>query len=290
MKFRITCPPLPATFRGTSQQFLDFLVEGMEITSDASGFSTSATMPEGNVGPWFKNGMEPYVWDEETSTYVLLDLSSSIPPQITAQETAPDPTVFPLWLKLSGTTVLGLFTFFEGSWVSEPGVLDSLSVSTELWADGAITGRKFAPQAVTPEKLSSNVEFNLWEDGPAGWFLRTDPNGERPAYRSVTQVADDVPLTESPTLSNFPHSQGVPPTTVQVVFVNGSDVAVGGMEPGEGFAVPHYVIGMSGASITADNTDIRFNGNAFSMWTDLNGSLHVEYPTWAKVRVYYSAA
>lgn len=240
-KFRVNIAPLPPHFRGTPQEFFDAMVERMEISSEAEGFSTASVEPSGNVGPWFKDGIYPYVWNEDTSKYVPLDITASNPPQIQASETEPNPAEFPLWLKLVGNTVEGLYGYSEGQWVTEVSSLSDSSIGAIELALGAVTGRKVKALAITEQKLAANLGFDVWETGVEGDFVRVDPTGQFIAYRKVHFQSPDLSATTGPITTPFDFEHGlegspgfgVAPLHVQITLFNKTAAAIHGVEPGE---------------------------------------------------------
>ena len=297
MKFRIKVAPLPLAFRGTPQDFVDSFFEGLEISTDAQGFSTSATEPVGNVGPWFKNGRDVYIWDEDTSAYTPLDVSTSLPPQIVAQETEPDSSQFTLWLKLDGSTVVGLYAYYGGQWVAEQTGIPDFSIGTVQLANGAVTGRKVKPQAVTAAKLSSGLEFSLWEKGSAGDFLRVDDSGQRWRFETIYRVAE-VSIPEFDYYTNrylaIPHGLSGPPSQVQVTIVNASGADYDGITAGSEVILPGsfpVVFGLEDMLIDfwALGNRPQYPGVPVLYATNIGGSaVNLDLSVW-KLRVYYTA-
>lgn len=118
IRLAIEMAPLPANFAGTPQQFAEAMVERIRVLFPTGiwTFVISDTEPSSNQGPWLKNGTQWYVWDEDLKQYVPLDISPSW--QIAISETTPDdPERTPIWLKYSGTRVIGMYLYLGNQWV-----------------------------------------------------------------------------------------------------------------------------------------------------------------------------
>lgn len=118
IRLAIEMAPLPANFQGSPQQFAEAMVERIRVLFPTGQwtFVISDTEPSSNQGPWLKNGTQWYVWDEDLKQYVPLDISPSW--QVAISETEPDePGRTPIWLKYSGTRVIGMYLYLGGSWV-----------------------------------------------------------------------------------------------------------------------------------------------------------------------------
>ncbi len=110
---------IPLTGQGyTPQQFANLLgTNGRVFTEQAFAlFTTGATAPTSDTGPWAKDGNSWYYWDSVTGTYVpFIVPAQSLRYSVSATE--PDPTVYLFWIKLNGSGApLGLFTYYSGAW------------------------------------------------------------------------------------------------------------------------------------------------------------------------------
>ncbi len=223
--YTINSTPLPSTFRGTPQQIFEMMVDRMEVVSDGASFVISDAMPPGNQGPWLKNGTQWWVWDEDSSTYIPLDLTASTHAQIFVGETAPDFTADPqaplIWLKLDGVTVVGLYYYFgtEVGWVKEASELQPGSITTEMLQDNAVTTPKIVALAVTIEKIADNLPFTKFQRGTALQFLRMNALGTAWETVGITKEtpshAIDTTDLQSFTLA---HGWTKAPSSVRVVF------------------------------------------------------------------------
>ncbi len=111
---------LPANGQGyTVQQLADKLgTNGRIFTEQAFAlFTTGATAPTSNTGPWAANGNTWYYYDSVSGTY-----KPFLVPQESLKywvgSTEPDPDVYQFWIQLNGSgSPLALKTYFSGGWV-----------------------------------------------------------------------------------------------------------------------------------------------------------------------------
>lgn len=220
MKFRFKIAPLPAHFRGTWQTFLDALIDRLEITSDASPFVISADAPAGNRGPWFKNGTQLWVWSEETSAYVGIDLTASYTAQVWISETAPDNTKYDVWVKLSGNTVVGLFTFIEdlGEWVTKDLTIGPGTITTAKLADGAVTPIKIRTGDVSEEKIAGQITIDHWSVSDPGNFVKMSYTGSDSNWYSVLTVSPELPVVAE-SITRWEHGLGRIPHMARAFLV-----------------------------------------------------------------------
>jgi hypothetical protein len=99
----IQCGPIPATFKGTPDEFRVELIRRMKIVSPSgtSFFVVSDIEPTSNQGPWLKGGTQWWVFSEETKRYVPLDISASETIWYFIGNATPSNVDPPLWLKTS---------------------------------------------------------------------------------------------------------------------------------------------------------------------------------------------
>jgi len=190
--------PLPQGFRGTPQQWYEAMLERIRIVAPF-GFSTvviGTLKPTSNQGPWLKDGVSWYVWDEDAADYVPLDISASQLPAYYVQEADPagtpdedgnyrtpdngGPADGPLgtgpglWFRLNpaGPGIDGVFFFISGAGVS--------------------LGRKGGPTAHRPTN-------------PANWeqyydtTISTLVHWERGQWRTVDGCRGDLKYVSWPT-------------------------------------------------------------------------------------------
>lgn len=150
--FFIAAAPLDPAFSGGPQDFADHLVERLRLLSPTRfyGIVVSDTSPTSNVGLWLKEGNKPYVWDEDLSDYVPIDLTDSLAAVLTAigdlttklnagrvifSDTEPVYSAGPplvdnrtkvLWAKTQSGAVLGLYAWNGTKWArtgAQPNVI-----------------------------------------------------------------------------------------------------------------------------------------------------------------------
>lgn len=173
MNITVTAAPLPANWMGTPQQLLEWFIENIEVSVDGSSFVISDTQPQGNQGPWLKDGTQWWVWDDDTSTYIPLDLSASVSDEIyigDIADGAPDSDTYSLWLQTDGSAVNGLFWYAGGTagWVTQPKELVNSAVELPM----------LAPQATgSLITFDGNQNPVLLALGGAGTFLQSTGDG-----------------------------------------------------------------------------------------------------------------
>jgi hypothetical protein len=93
--------PLPPTFRGTPQQFVDEVVRRSKIVSPSGTnfIYIGDVEPTSNVGPWLKNGDRWYVFDEDVKRYIPVNIDDSATAWYSIGLSTPITTTPPLWLK-----------------------------------------------------------------------------------------------------------------------------------------------------------------------------------------------
>lgn len=75
----IQMAPIPLTFKGKPQDFAEEMVRRMKIVSPSGTnfIFIGDVEPTSNVGPWLKDGVSWFVFDETLKRYVPLDISES---------------------------------------------------------------------------------------------------------------------------------------------------------------------------------------------------------------------
>src|SRR6478736_6196132 len=111
---------LPNNGQGyTPQQLADRLsINGRIFTEQAFAlFTTGATAPTSDTGPWAANGNTWYYWNSDVGSYVpFLIPPESLKYSVGAVE--PDPAIYLFWIQLDGSgSPLALKTYFGGAWV-----------------------------------------------------------------------------------------------------------------------------------------------------------------------------
>lgn len=100
----IQAAPLPVTFKGTPQAWLEEYTRRLRIVSPSGTnfIFIGDSEPASNVGPWLKNGTQWYVWDTDINRYVPLDISESDKDWFWMSNSTPPDVMPPVWLKTTG--------------------------------------------------------------------------------------------------------------------------------------------------------------------------------------------
>jgi hypothetical protein len=232
--------PLPTTFRGKPQDFFEAIIARLQLLGLPTGFNTDSTMPTSNQGPWLKGGKEIWVWDETATppTYVPQSLSF-LNQQVFVGDNAPDPTVYQLWLKTSGSTLVS-WNFYFGDiigWVGFPSVLANGVITHEMLQDNCVYRNNIAPGEVTIDKLQANLPLSKFVLGQANQVIRMSTDGTVLSYGPVDVNSGNL----SPTIgawTTWAHTLGVVPARIRVVMV--CTTAVNGWAVGAEYEVPRY--------------------------------------------------
>lgn len=123
---------IPQTGQGyTPQQFANRLgLNGRIFTEQSFAlFTTGATAPTSDTGPWAKDGNTWYYWDSVSGSYVPF----IVPPEslrYSVSATTPDPNIYLFWIKLDGGgQPLGVFTYYSGAWTDVYGATGYMTVA-----------------------------------------------------------------------------------------------------------------------------------------------------------------
>ena len=245
--FKTQCAPLPSDFRGTPQQLLEAIVSRLEISSDQSTFIISDTMPTGNQGPWLKNGTQLWVYDAATLTYVPLNVDYATLAQIFVGADAPIPSVQKLWLKVTGTTVAGLFywTGETGGWVAQSFAIAPLSITTIKLATNSVSTAKVRDLSVTPALLARDLAVAKLALGPANSYLRMNATATAPEWGTPNVVTSDLSILTN-AVTEYVHGFGATPHFVTAAMVCQSDV--GGWFAGQEVPLGLFSTNLVGAS------------------------------------------
>lgn len=109
---------LPVAVRWTPQQLADAMVSRMSLVTAQTFalFVTGSTAPTSDVGPWLKNGVEWWVWDSGTGSYVPITIGSASLGYWVGSD-APDPAVYSFWIETAvGGSPTALKIFYSGAW------------------------------------------------------------------------------------------------------------------------------------------------------------------------------
>lgn len=175
----IQMAPIPATFKGTPQEFSEEMVRRMAIVSPTGTnfIFIGDTEPSSNVGPWLRNGTQWWVFDDEIKRYVPLDISESEKTWFHYQSTVPTTSDPPVWLRITAQNKpVGWYVFDGTNWIPYNSIVMS---------------------GPTSSRPTSPVEFQQFYDSDIScliWY-------ERGAWRTVSGVPGDVKHVAYTTLS-----------------------------------------------------------------------------------------
>lgn len=297
--YSLRAAPLPSTFRGSPQEFFDAIVERLEVVSDSADFVISDIMPASNQGPWLKGGSQWWVWNEDQSTYVPLDVSASANVQeVWVGENPPDTTAddFPhIWLKTSGVTVIGIYYFFGDptGWVTVQPELQPNSITTEMLQDGCVSTVKIRDEAITVDKMANNLPFTKFVKGLAYQFLRMDENGAFAGWHDFMRESELIDPPNPASTRNaitVPHDLNAIPSIIRVVLVCTDDDS--------GFDADDEIDLMFGGNVTPGSIGF-YKATASSVVLYFKGHVRLFQPTgsWVaftpdpskwKLKVYYA--
>lgn len=294
----ITAAPIPTDFLGTPQELLNAFLDRVEITSDTVGFVTTGEQPASGPSVWLKNGKQIWVWDEDTSTYVPLDVSASVSDQIFVGTTAPDPAEFTIWLKVSTTAVLGLYNYMGVTlgWVTQEVGVGEGSITSSKLADNSVTTNKIVNGAVTAAKLADNIPMTKWEVGAARAFLRMNAEGTAADWENPYTVTDEQPIAIN-TVKTANHNLDAIPHSVQAVLVlketDGSSWAVGDEVD---IGMFHYDTGSADDEVsyshfkTATKVGVIFFGNIYVWDKVASGGYYLIDPSKWQLKFYITSS
>jgi hypothetical protein len=174
----VQAAPLPATFKGTPQEFFVEIIRRMKILSpNGTNFIFIGDIePTSNVGPWLRGGTKWYVWSDDTKRYGPLDISDSETQWFHLGTTTPTSTPPFVWLRTTKDatdvdptvgSAIGWYVFDGSNWVPFNGVVSS----------GPTASRPVSP-----------VDFQQFYDADIGVLIWW----ERGAWRTVSGVPGDV--------------------------------------------------------------------------------------------------
>ena len=169
---------LNPNFKGSPQEFAEAFAAALEIVAPfgLTTFVIGATQPVSNQGPWLKDGVEWWVWDDDQTTYVPLDVTNSLPDFYYVQEATPptDAGIY-IWFRISASgNPAGVYFLLGGSWTNIAGVPD------------------IGPTADRP---SSPYDLQKYYDTDISAFIWY----ERGAWRTVDGVRGDLKYVDAET-------------------------------------------------------------------------------------------
>ena len=177
----IQMAPLPATFKGSPQDFAVAMVQRMKILSpNGTNFIFIGDVePISNVGPWLRGGTQWWVWSETIKRYVPLDISASETRWYWMGASTPTSTPPQVWLKTTKDATdqdpshgepIGWYVFDGTSWNPFIGIVLSGS---------------------TANRPGSPVEYQQYYDTDIAVLIWW----ERGQWRTVSGVPGDVKFT-----------------------------------------------------------------------------------------------
>ena len=130
VQFDVTAGALPEGLSTDPQGLLQAFADSLSITPTVpwSSFVVGAAQPTSDVGPWFKNGKELWVWDTVAATYVPFTATSTTDVnggvlfptlRYAVSPLAPDPVKFSFWIVLDPTgKAIDIRHYSTGAWRS----------------------------------------------------------------------------------------------------------------------------------------------------------------------------
>jgi len=93
--------PLNPAFKGTPQEFFEEILAHLDIIAPygIATFVTGLQMPSSDQGPWLKNNVEWWVFDQNVGTYVPLVLNQSLQTLFYVQEATPPVNAAEIWFQ-----------------------------------------------------------------------------------------------------------------------------------------------------------------------------------------------
>lgn len=142
--------PLPEDYSATPEQFKNDIVARLyaETTDSISFFASGSIAPTSNVGPWLKNGVEWWIWDDGVGGYIPQP-TPQISLKYIAQINPPDPNDYILWIELNGAgKAIALKYYSGGAWkdvYEDKFALYYTSVQTDAAIQAALDARSNYP-------------------------------------------------------------------------------------------------------------------------------------------------
>lgn len=183
----IQMAPLPATFKGTPNDWAVEMVRRMRIVSPTGTnfIFIGDVEPTSNVGPWLRGGTQWWVFDNDIKRYVPLDISASETKWFQVGNTTPATSDPPVWLKTTKDQTeadpsigrpISWYVFDGTNWVPFNGI--------------PLSG-------TTANRPTNAVEFQNYYDTDISvllWF-------ERGAWRTISGVPGDIKMVAFQTLT-----------------------------------------------------------------------------------------
>lgn len=222
----ISMAPLPPNMAWTPQELADAIAARLTITTQQALalFASGSTEPTSNVGPWLKDGITWYVWDDGTGAYIPQVLPSASLRYIIG-EAEPDPADYNFWIQTSATLEPeALKTYYNGAWTdvyanslgSYMTIADFnaaiAAYSTTVQMNAAITA------ALSSYSTTAQMNTAISNAITAATFLPYPGQGTNLAAQSITAdgvavevVMDSDPINPSPGPINIGGSRYIAP-------------------------------------------------------------------------------
>lgn len=159
--------PLPPDFAGTPSELLEAFLARVRVDAPFgfTSFVVGSNKPTSNQGPWLKDGLQWWVWDDDEADYIPVDISASLPDLYFIQDVAPTTFDPPLWFQTSGTELVEVYVAIAGVWTP--------------------FGTKSGPTSARPASPKPFQKF--YDTTISAWIWY-----ERGAWRTVSGVKGDV--------------------------------------------------------------------------------------------------
>lgn len=218
----ISMGPLPPNMAWTPQELADAIAARLTITTQQSLslFASGSTEPTSNVGPWLKDGITWYVWDDGTGAYIPQVLPSASLRYIIG-ETEPDPADYNFWIQTTALLEpLAVKTYYNGAWTdvyasSLGGYMTTADFNTAI-ANYSTTAQMNTAISAALSNYSTTGQMNAAI--AAGQFLSYPGQGTSLAPQSILAngvavevVIDSDPINPSPGPINIGSSRYIAP-------------------------------------------------------------------------------
>lgn len=172
--------PIPPNFAGTPQEFAEVLVDHCRIVAPfgITTFLLGGSKPTNNQGPWLKDGKQWWVWDDDATDYLPLDITGSEKLWFVIQASAPLEFDIPLWVEVD---VNDQFVNFHVRVEADDG---SFSWAPFRNQSGTTANRPATPYTFQ-RFYDTDIEAEIW------W--------ERGGWRTTSGVRGDVKFVSWPT-------------------------------------------------------------------------------------------
>jgi hypothetical protein len=188
----IQAAPLPATFRGSPNDFFAEMIRRMKILSPSGTnfIFIGDTEPTSNVGPWLKNGTQWYVWDSALKQYRPQDISASFTPAFSIGNSLPTTIDPPVWLRT------------EKDATSTTGFDYGQMIRWFVW--DASVSKWLSPHPSPP----SSSEVRIWKGSETALWAYDGGDGSNPTFSPPTDSTGAMWEVDSDFAFKFPIGVG----------------------------------------------------------------------------------